>query len=420
LIALAVLAVVVSGAAFVAGPAGVVVGLALSGTAWTAGLLLFGVTGPWTDWALLVLGGLSWGSRWRALRSPESVSTPFQPSRVTRWLAPICATAASVVLALFIEHSIRYPDGGWDASAIWNLRARWLYGAPHRLDAVFSPLLPQQHPDYPLMLPGLVAHFWSALGSRTQLVPIAVSLAFAAGGLAALGRAIASRRGTVAALCAMLVLLGTPDFLTLAWNQYADLKLAMLLLVAVVLATEGRFVSAGLVAGLAAFTKNEGLPEALALLAAILIRAGPRPGIRFLAGALAPLALLADFKLRWAPPNDLLARTSLAEAARRAPGRLVLVGRGFLAQLVDFPRWGCALSAVAVVWVARWPRREHGHLAPLFVALALPMFFAVYLITPWDPGVHLEASLDRLLFHLWPTILFASAVALLPAEPPAR
>jgi len=48
------------------------------------------------------------------------------------------------------------------------------------------------------------------------------------------------------------------------------------------------------------------------------------------------------------------------------------------------------------------------------------MFFAVYLITPWDPGVDLETSLDRLLFHLWPTILLASAVALLPAEPPAR
>ena len=98
----------------------------------------------------------------------------------------------------------------------------------------------------------------------------------------------------------------------------------MLLLVAVVLATEGRFVSAGLVAGLAAFTKNEGLPEALGLLAAILIRAGPRPGMRFLAGALAPLALLADFKLRWRPPT-------ISSPAPRSPrprgGRTVNAGR---------------------------------------------------------------------------------------------
>jgi hypothetical protein len=339
---------------------------------------------------------------------------------VARWLALACALAACVVAALFVEHSIRYPDGGWDASAIWNLRARWLYGAPDRLRDVFSPDFPAQHPDYPLMLPGLIAHFWFALGSRTPVVPIAISFVFAAAGLVVLARATASRRGRVAGLGAALLLLGTPDFLTLAWNQYADLKLAGLLLVAVVLATDGRLAAAGLVAGLAAFTKNEGMAEGVALLVAVLVRGGPRAAGRFLLGALPPLALLAYFKLGWAPPNDLVARTSLLEAAGRAPGRIPLVARGFLAELVDFPHWGCALAAVALAWVVRWRRRERGHLAASFVALVLPVFFAVYLLTPWDPRLHLEVSLDRLLFQVWPAILFASALSLLPAERPAQ
>jgi hypothetical protein len=433
LIALAIAAALLSGVALAPGAAGIGVGLALSGTAWTAGLLLFGASGPWSDVLVLALA-VPFGIL--RLRHPGDPGTPTQLRRefrmvspdlpdledaaVARWLGVACALAATVVAALFVEHSIRYPDGGWDASAIWNLRARWLYAAPDRLHDVFSPEFPAQHPDYPLMLPGLIAHLWTAVGSWTPVVPIVVSAAFAAVAPLALGRAVATRGGKLAGLCAALLLLGTPDFLTLAWNQYADLKLAVLLLAAVVLATDERLAAAGLVAGLAAFTKNEGILEAVALLVAVLVRSGPRGAARFLLGAASPFALLLYFKLRWAPPNDLLARTSILDAVTRAPGRIPLVARGFLAEAVDFSHWGCALGAVALAWMARWPKRERGHLAVAFVALVLPIFFAVYLVTPWDPNLHLAVSLDRLLFQLWPAILFASALALLPAAQPAR
>ena len=72
----------------------------------------------------------------------------------------VCAGVALVVAGLFLEHSIRYPDGGWDAVAIWNLRARALFAAPQQPGLVFSPELPAQHPDYPILLPALVAHGW--------------------------------------------------------------------------------------------------------------------------------------------------------------------------------------------------------------------------------------------------------------------
>jgi len=430
LIALAALAALAGGitvlrAAGARGPfalaAGAVVGLGLSGMLWSAGLLLLGATGAGSD-LMMLLGAAAIWWRFRGGRDEEELGEEknnfFSAARAPPWLVAACALAALVVTALFLEHSLRYPDGGWDAVAIWNLRARALFGAPHRLADVFTNELPRQHPDYPLLLPGLIAHGWFALGTRTALVPIAVSLLFAAAGAAALGFAVRDRRGPALGLAAALLLLGTPQFLLLAWNQYADLKLAMLLLVAVVLASGGRFFGAGLVAGLCAYTKNEGLLECALLLLAVLLVSGCRAAVEMLLGAALPLALLAYFKVRWAPPNDLVSRTVVGDLVRRVPGRVFVVGHGFGAQFIDFGTWGLAPPFVALCWIARWRRRKRT-LSSLFLALAIGAVFAIYLATPNDPVEQMKTSLDRLLFQLWPSIIYSTAIALAPAAAPA-
>ena len=60
MIALAVLAAFACGFGLLRGPGGVVLGLALSGAAWSAGLLLFGATGAGADLALLAAAGVAW------------------------------------------------------------------------------------------------------------------------------------------------------------------------------------------------------------------------------------------------------------------------------------------------------------------------------------------------------------------------
>jgi hypothetical protein len=388
--------------------AGVVVGLALSGAAFAAQLLLFGWTGPQSDLILLLAA-----APWLLRRRPLAIA-----GATPSWLRISAVAAGLIVAALFVEHSLRYPDGGWDARAIWNLRARDLFAAPHELAVVFAKEV--QHGDYPPLLPALVAHGWFALRSRSAVVPVAVSALFAMGGATALWRAVALQRGRAAGTAALLLLLGTPQFLTQAWNQYADLKLSMLLLVAVVLAAEGRYAAAGLAAGLAALTKNEGCFEAAALALAVGVAAGPRALIRLLAGAAAPLSLLIWFKLRLAPENDLAARFVLARALRLAPLRVFWVARAFVLQTMDFGTWGAALAAVAAAWI--WRFREGGRrtIAAPFVATCLLLFFFIYLFTPSELHGHLQSSLDRLLFQLWPALLYATAslwaLAALPAD----
>jgi hypothetical protein len=393
--------------------AGLLAGLAMSGAAWSAGLLLFGAAGAGSDAVLLGLAALFF--LLRPKRLPRGGPADMVP--LALWAA--CGLAALVVTALFVEHSIRYPDGGWDATAIWNLRARSLFAAPDRLAEVFSPELGAQQPDYPPLLPGLIAHLWRGLGNHTPVVPIALSFLFAAGGALALGSAVSARRGPVLGVAAVLLLLGTPDLLILAWNQYADLKLAMLLLLAVVLATDRSFAAAGVLAGLGALTKNEGLLEAGTLGLSVLIVFGRRAALRFALGAAVPLALLLHFKLRWAPPNGLVAGTSARDVLLRAPRRIGLVARGFAAQLFDFAHWGCALAFATLCHAAGFRGRQRGSVAAVFVALTLPIFFGIYLATPWDPSQHIATSLDRLLFQLWPSIIFLTATSLFPAAAPA-
>ena len=384
-------------------------GLSLSGAAFAAQVLILGWTGPQSDVLLLALAAL-WRLRRPAARSAGDIPGGAAPV----WLPIAAAAAASLVAALFVEQSLRYPDGGWDARAIWNLRARSLFAAPRDLALVFAPSL--THTDYPPLLPALIAHGWFALGRRTAAVPIATSALFAAGGAAALWRAVAAARGRAAGWAALLVLLGTPAFLTLAFNQYADLKLSMLLLVAAVLASQGRAEAAGLAAVLAALTKNEGLFEAAAIAAILGLAAGPRAVLRMLAGAAAPLLLLVWFKLRLAPQNYFAAAFVPAQALPAVPSRLWPVARGFALQAVDFGAWGAALAVVAAGWIWRLPARPRQAPALSFVALCLGLFVCIYLLTPLEVSGHIASSLDRLLFQIWPTALYASAFFLPPAR----
>jgi len=128
------------------------------------------------------------------------------------------------------------PQGiGWDAFAIWNLHARFLFrGGEHWKDG-FSSLIPWFHPDYPLFLPGSVAHFWSYLGRETTAVPATLAFAFTFSTVALLFSAVAVLRGRNHGLLAGLMLLGTPSFLRQGVSQYADIPLSFFLLAAIAL-----------------------------------------------------------------------------------------------------------------------------------------------------------------------------------------
>jgi hypothetical protein len=399
-------------------------------------LLAFGTAGPGLfvcDVVLLALAGaLAWRWAWRGGAEGGAVR---QPAR--GWAVVLLAVAFVLAFAAWaIDFAVQLraePHGGWDAWTIWDLRARFLHRlGPDWRDA-FLPELRWTLNDYPLLLPGLIAHAWAGVG-ETQLVPALAAAFFCFGCVALLALGVGVLRGAGQGLLAGVALLGSGPLLRQGATLYADLPLAFHCLAALVAwclydRARGRpggwiwLATSGLTAALAAWTKNEGLAffAAVSLAAGVAtLRAhGPRAALRdaavFLAGALPVLCVLATFKLGVAPRNYLFAEQTAA---------------GLAAQLLDPARWRATWAALGAqllafggvlsgsLWVALAvyallagvrPRAEWraAGVVAASVALLLAADVAVYLATPLDLAWQLEMSANRLVAQLVPSALLA-------------
>lgn len=374
------------------------------------------------DATLLAVAALA---RWRLARLRFPPATSWNP--LQRRLLVAVAIAAAAAAAAFTINATEHPHGQWDAWAIWNVRARALArGAA--LPFAFSASL--QHADYPPLWPSAVARAW-ALAGESPAAPLFLAAALAtATGLILFG-AISALRDRTLALLAVLCLLGTPHFVsTIAW-QYADIPLSFAMLAALALLVlrdhdpaRGRGISvwAGIAAGSAALTKNEGILFVAVLLIIETMRAtrhreARRAWIAFLVGLAPAVVLLGTFKLLLAPPSYLLADQSLASYGARLldPTRYAAVLRAVADALVPFGgALLLALAAAALLLGAapeRPTRRAAAHSAAV-VALVAAGYGAVYLLTPTDLAWQLRSSIERLMLQLWPSALFTLFLAL--------
>jgi hypothetical protein len=402
-------------------------------------IALIGPVGPGLVVAeVVLLAGLVLASR-RALLEPSIRRSPAAP-RPAGWLWHSVAGASVAVSAiLFIVRSLREPHGGWDAWMTWNVAARFLFrGESHWQDA-FSPSF--RHPDYPLLLPGAVARLWTYMGTDSALAPATVAMMFTFATVGLAGASLALLRTSRQAILAILVLLGTQSLVAHGASQYADIPLAFFVLATVVLlflhdrAEQGRglMILAGAAAGFAAWTKNEGLLFLAAIVvarcAAVSVRHGWRTyagELRWFTAGLAPvLAVVAYFKLYLAPTNDLVAGQGLAETLPRLldAGRYLAVARVFAAEVWRLGDSGLmgAVPLLVVYLLCVGPKvnlLDRPALATSLAALALVVsgYVVALVTTPGDFLRLLNRSADRLLLHLWPTIVFACFMIARPPE----
>lgn len=359
-----------------------------------------------------------------------------------RFLTTVFLFALAVALYASITRAIVHPHGeGWDAFSIWNLHARFLFRSGSAWTDGFNPLIPWSHPDYPLLTPGAVAHFWTYLGQETQAIPAVIGIVFTFATVGLLYSSLAQLRGPIAAMLASLALLTTPFFIEQGTSQYADVPLSFFILAAVSLhclhdaiapsddRTNRLLVLAGVNAGFAAWTKNEGLLFLAALIAAraltVMRRTQQTPQPRaqttrsFLAlliGTAPAVALIAWFKHYIAPPGDLFPDRALAMHKLFEPARYGAVLRWYGKEFLRFGEWllipGTLLLIVFYFLLNRKAEPQTPRLGPGFAAsylalsLTLAGYFVIYLITPRDIYWHLRNSLNRLFLQLWPSAIF--------------
>ena len=156
---------------------------------------------------------------------PKPIYTRKQPARLTRILFFTLLIAFLSSMYGLVQRLLGNPHGeGWDAFAIWNLHARFLFLGRDYWKEGFTNLIPWSHPDYPLLLPASIAHFWTYLGRDSVAVPAVIALAFTISTLAILVSALLQFRGKDSACLAGIVLLGTPFFLQQVFRNMQMLR----------------------------------------------------------------------------------------------------------------------------------------------------------------------------------------------------
>lgn len=347
--------------------------------------------------------------------------------RLTRSQWGVTAAAGLAgVLMLWTFHNLylSLPQGWIDSWTIWNRAARAIYRDPQNWQATLSPELAwANHPDYPLLIPFNIAWGWQTLGGETTRVPMVEAMLFMLASLGMLYGALCLTRGMVQAGLGALLLASTPVFVRTASYQIADVPvmfffLAALIFLYLALARQerGLMILAGLMAGLAGWTKNEGLLFILACVIGLALTqyTDLKRLLPFYASGLAlPLAVILFFK-NMAPPSDLAA-----------------AGIGsLLASLTDFSRYEQIFGALgpAIFSFGYWTitslplvlavymliagfapapgTRRNLFTVGVIIVLQLLGYCIVFLLTPYDLEWHLSTSLWRLLLQIFPAVLF--------------
>ena len=275
------------------------------------------------------------------------------------------------------------------------------------------------HAEYPLLVSGFIARAWRYSSSFSTAVPAATSFLFWLALVAMVLAAITALRGRSLGILAALALAATPAILRQVPRQYADVPLACYFAGAVLMALLDRPVLAGLFAGLATWTKDEGLLFLLVFLAAMTVFRSKS----------VPLALIG------ALPGAILALTFKLVIVKGTPSLVAASVPGAAQRISDLERWGTIatayckeflalgdgwyhpilpLAALAISLRLDCPRRRHINFCVAIVGGLLAGYFAFYVITPTPLKLQLQNSLNRLFVQVWPLVVLAVAAGLNP------
>jgi hypothetical protein len=389
----------------------------------------------------VLLAAFVFKSRKRGEASSASTESWVEPPLKQRWLFAVafCAALVSTAVAA-VTAMLREPFGnGWDAWAIYGVRARAIFrGGVHWKDA-FSTLIPWSHTDYPLMLPLSSARTWLYCGREVSFAQAALTtlLTLATAGL--LFSALTALRSRTQGYIAGVVLLGFTNFVAYGASAYADVPVmffcaATLVLFALQHESESdnynHLILAGVAAGLAAWTKNEGslfVVASLASYAFVALRAdGWRRCVRqlmFVALGLAPvLAFVLYFKVWLAPPSELMAAMGSSSTLAKLLDhhRYFYIAREFWRQIIIYTGRGINLAYLLLIYLvcigATLKHKRSVVQLSLTLCLMLAGYFWVYLTSPYDLAFHVSTSIERLLLQMWPSFIFLYFLTTLTPE----
>jgi len=299
------------------------------------------------------------------------------------------------------------PWGAWDGTFIWNLHAKFLADQELWLK-LFSKQISWSHPDYPLFLPSLIAMFWNLNGSVSTIIPMLISLLPLLGIIVLL---FSSMNNTLIGFIPCAIILSDKIFMGQASSQYADTWLAFFILLGTYLMkyikdNKSLVFIAGIIVSGAFWVKNEGFFYFLILsfLVVLQFKNDKKSIFKYFLGALSLISIFLVFKIYNSMENEIFNgffktfSSKLFDVKRY----VLIIKHAKIAILEKFP----ILPFLAIFSAVHFSKFERLGIYPILgIFLLICTYFFIYVFTPIDLAWHLEFSLDRLVHHVYPSVL---------------
>ncbi len=365
-------------------------------------------------------------------REPEGGTAAKASGAFGSVVAVSFVIAAAATVISFVIFASKMPHGEWDAYSIWNQHARFMSRQPELWTRMFDEALRWSHPDYPLMLPATVARCWMYAGAEYPFAAQCVAFLFMAALTATAAFAVSFLKGKMQGILCGLAILSANYLVQYNSFQYADIPLAYLIVASVsmylVYCEAGNdmrlLTAAGLLAAIAAWTKNEGIAFFAVSAIALFIAESWRGRLKraavtlawFLCGSLPVIFTLVYFKAHFAPQNDIIAFAGSAVAGQDGgivgrlldPDRYAVITGSF----IHYSYFGGFIGKagifiyllVAGVAVSKGQAKGIAFISAVLAGMA-GVYFLIYLLSPQELGWYVFHSLNRLLVQVFPAFM---------------
>lgn len=242
-------------------------------------------------------------------------------------------------------------------------------------------------------------------------------------------------------LIAGMILLGTPFFIYNGSSLIADVPVGFYILATVVLycligerseEKPGLIFICGVMAGFAAWTKNEGFLLIISIcftrFIVITLQKGPmaffKEALLFTAGLTPVLIIIAYFKFHLASPNISYLKDQLASPVTLIfnqdfnvllnsltdISKYIMIGKTFLIKFYELEKWMLIVFPVFILLMGRSDKKRNNpgiYTSLLILMIMICGYFTVFLVYPLDNLEWLlEITVRRLLLQILPSLIF--------------
>jgi hypothetical protein len=330
-------------------------------------------------------------------------------SRVSTPLLVVILTSLSVFSYKFFDISVRWGD--WDAWAIWSQHAKFLADSSF-FENLFTQDIAWTHPDYPLMLPSIIAIFWKSLGFYSAYVPAVLAYLIAVSLVLTILSSFLEKKFELTGISIFLIMTCSSVLFPFATSQQADTFFAAFIVIPMVLLNhlpKDKFVFHLILIGFFTATcgwiKNEGLAFFILFAFCFSLKYFRMKDFLkyFYLGTAFPLLVLFVFKFNYAPPSDLINGSN-----------------EYMSKIFDFSRYNliynyasnyivenCQLLIYSMIAILIINYKYYSSFTFVVIFGLLVAYFFTYVTTPNDLSWHLTTSLYRLIHQVFPILLYS-------------